>query len=274
MTSSSQTIDVTPQHQPIIEFRNNEVYGLAADGFTAWQLGTDGYTGSPTSMPETLIRDFRVWHTYESAIWNYPVNRVTIDGLVYRIDATAGIVWWPSAVNSGDYRDVNLTIRGGSIHAGSVVSGIRDALGTLHIEGVDAVTRDTAFSFGTPATPGTGADRPPSGVQVVLRNNSVRPWPGQPLRTIELRHDMSYANSQPNDLFEVFVYDYQRQPGNEFRVYFREQSTQSLYGSLAPCNDTTSRPEVAGITCAMNGVAPPPPPPSAPAPPRNVRIVP
>ena len=43
MTNTSQTVAVTPQHQPILEFRGNEVYGLAADGLTAWQLGTDGY---------------------------------------------------------------------------------------------------------------------------------------------------------------------------------------------------------------------------------------
>ena len=44
MTTAWQTtVAVTPQHQPILEFRGNEVYGLAADGLTAWQLGTDGY---------------------------------------------------------------------------------------------------------------------------------------------------------------------------------------------------------------------------------------
>ena len=46
MTDTSQTVAVTPQHQPILEFRANEVYGLAADGLTAWELGTDGYAHS------------------------------------------------------------------------------------------------------------------------------------------------------------------------------------------------------------------------------------
>jgi hypothetical protein len=272
MTNSTETQAVTPQYQPILEFRGNEVYGLAADGLTAWELGTDGYA-VPPGIAQSLIKDFRVWHTYEGAVYNYQAQRMTIDGLVYRIDP-AVTVYWPSAFQCGDYRNIDITIRRGSIHAGSIIGGCTDPLGVFYIEHVDAVTRDHAFSFETPATPGTGADRPSSGVTMVLRNNDVRPWPGRSLRTIELSHDMSRGNSQPNDTYAVFVYDYQRQPGNDFRAYFGVQGTQNLYGGLAPCQDTTARPEVAGITCPMTGTPPPPPFPESqiPLPPANLRI--
>ena len=53
MMNNAQTIAVTPQHQPILEFRGNEVYGLAADGLTAWQLGTDGYGIMPSTMAQS-----------------------------------------------------------------------------------------------------------------------------------------------------------------------------------------------------------------------------
>jgi hypothetical protein len=274
MTVTSETTAVTPQNQPIREFRGNEVYGLAADGFTAWQLGTDGYSIMPSTMGETLIKDFRVWHTYEAAVWNYPVNHVTVDGLVYRIDPAATL-YWPPAVSSGDYRDVNLTVRGGSIHAGSIVGNITDPLGTLTIENVSAVTRDHAVSLSTPATPGSGADRSSDGVSVVLRNNIITPWPGRSLGTIDMDHDLSKANSQPNDPYQVFVYDYQGQAGTNFRVYFGVQASQNLYGGLAPCTNTTARPEINGITCPLTGNPPPPPPsPTAPAPPTNLRVLP
>jgi hypothetical protein len=267
MTNASQTLAVTPQHQPILEFRGNEVYGLAADGLTAWQLGTDGYGIMPPEMGESLIKDFRVWHTYEGAVYNYPAHRMTVDGLVYRIDPAA-TQYWPSAFQCGDYRNVNITIRGGSIHAGSVFGGCTDPLGTFRFENVDAVTRGPAFSFETPATPGTGADRPPTGVTMVLRNNRVRQWPGRPLETIDMNHHLSRANSQPYDRYDVFVYDYQGQAGNDFRVYFREQATHNLYGGLAPCTNTTARPEIDGITCPMTG-----PPPGAPTAPTGFTIV-
>jgi hypothetical protein len=254
MTDAAQTIAVTPQQQPILEFRGNEVYGLAADGLTAWQLGTDGYGIMPPGMGESLIKDFRVWHTYEGAIFNYPAHRMTVDGLVYRVDP-AVTQYWPSAFQCGDYRNVDVTIRNGSIHAGGIFGGCTDPLGLYRIEGVDAVTRGHAFSFETPATPGTGADRPPSGVTMMLRNNRIRAWPGRPLQTIEMFHNMSRGNSQPADKYEVQVFDYQGQPGLNFRVYFRQQATQNLYGGIAPCADTTSRPEIDGITCPMTGTS-------------------
>jgi hypothetical protein len=267
MTNPSHTISVTPQHQPILEFRGNEVYGLAADGLTAWELGTDGYSIIPPGMGESLIRDFRVWHTYEGAVYNYPAHRMTLDGLVYRIDPAATL-YWPSALQCGDYRNVNITIRNGSIHAGSVFGGCIDPLGVFQMDNVDAVTRGHAFSFETPATPGTGADRPPSGVTMVLRNNLVRPWPGQPLQTIEMNHNTSRGNTQANDRYDIFVYNHQRQVGDNFRVYFHPQATQNLYGGLAPCTNTTLRPDVDGITCPMSGA-----PPSGPFPPNGLRVV-
>jgi hypothetical protein len=217
-------------------------------------------------MPESVIRDFRVWHTYEGAIYNYPAHRMTVDGLVYRIDPSATL-YWPSAFQCGDYRNVNITIRNGSIHAGSVFGGCIDPIGTFRFEGVEAVTREHAFSFETPATPGTGADRPPSGVTMILRNNRVLAWPGRPLQTIGMNHNTSRGNTQANDLYEVVVYDYQGQTGNDFRVYFHQQATQPLYGGVAPCNNSTARPEIDGITCPLATPA------GVPVAPANLRIV-
>ncbi len=103
--------------------------------------------------------------------------------MVYRIDPAATL-YWPPAVNSGDYRNVDLTIRGGSIHAGSVAAGMLDT------------------------SESTSANR-------------------------------------------------------RLRIYM---------AGVAPCNNTTARPEVSGITCPMTGT-PPPPAPAAPAAPTNLRII-
>ena len=246
MTNNAQTKPVTPQYLSILEFRGNEVYGLAADGLTAWQLGLDG---DPGVMPETVIKDFRVWHTYEGAVYNYPSNRMTVEGLVFRIDPAVS-VYWPSAFQCSDYRNIDLTVRGGSIHAGSIFGGCTDPLGTYRFENIDAFTHDHAFGFETPATPGTFQDRPPSGVTMILRHNNIHAWPGQPLRTIDMFHTLARGNAQPGDQYEILVYDYQGQPGNNFRAFYGVQATQNLYGGVAPCNDTTTHPEVNGITCA------------------------
>ena len=278
MTNTAETVAATPQRQPILEFRGNEVYGGSAAGLTLWHLGTSGYD-VPT-MPQSVIKDFKVWHTYEGAVWNYPVNNVLIDGLVYRIDPS-GIVYWEAAVQSGDYRNINLTIRGGSIHAGAVFGGTEAPIGTFRFENVRAVTRDHAFSFRTPETPGTGAGIPDSpGMTAIMQNNVVSSWPGQPLRTIDTFFQ-STPSSYPNVRYELFVYDYQGQSGNNFRVYWHQQANQNIAGGRAPCSDTTTHPEIDGITCALNGSSPPPaPPPPTPPPtptppsaPTNLRII-
>ncbi len=252
-----------PNSSRFCEFRGNEVYGGSSVGFTSWELGTDGYQ-VPTGIQETLIKDFRVWNVYESAVWNYPSQRVTIDGLTSRADPSISL-YMPGAFICGDYRNIDLTIRGGSIHGGSVFGNCVDPLGTFRFENIDAVTYGHAFNFETPSTPGTQADRPASGVTMILRNNTIRAWPGRPLQTIEMYHNTASGNNQPGDNYAVQVYNYQGQVGNNFQAYFGAQATQNIYGGLAPCNDTTTRPEVSGITC--NSVAPPPPdttPPSTP----------
>ena len=114
----------------------------------------------------------------------------------------------------------------------------------------------------------SSADRPATGVTMVLRNNTVRPWPGRAVETIQMSHTTAKGNSQPDDKYSVFVYDYQGQAGNNFRVYFHPQATQNLYGGVAPCANTTMRPEIDGITCPLTGMAP-----TAPSPPTGVRII-
>jgi hypothetical protein len=93
---------------------------------------------------------------------------------------------------------------------------------------------------------------------MTLKNNRIRAWPGRPLQTIGMHHDLSRGNAQPNDRYEVIVEHYQGLAGNNFRVYFAEQATENLYGGIAPCRDTTTRPEIDGITCGLSpGLLPP-----------------
>jgi hypothetical protein len=102
---------------------------------------------------------------------------------------------------------------------------------------------------------------------VLLHNNDINPWPGQPLRTVRMDYSTGQGNSQTGDKFEVYVTNYQGQVGNNFRVYFTAQGSQNTLGAMAPCQDTTSRPEISGITCSMTGTPPAAlgPAPAAPA---------
>jgi hypothetical protein len=46
------------------------------------------------------------------------------------------------------------------------------------------------------------------------------------------------------------------------------QATANLYGGIAPCSNTTARPEIDGLTCPMTGTLP------RPSIPTSLRVVP
>lgn len=252
--AANEMVSVISQNQPILEFDGNEVYGVAADGLTIWRLGTDGY-GWNTSQSETNIKNFKVWHVNEGGIWFYPVNKIKVENMSMRIDAAVSRP--PAIVAGDDYRVVNFTMTGGDIHAGAVLScNARDPLETHRFEGVIATTYGEAFCFETPATPGTGASRPSSGVTFNLVGNVITAWPGQPLRTIGMFHTTARANNDPGDPYIVNVEDHQGVLNDDFRTCFPIQETQNLYGGT--CTAGTPR---ADIQALVTGTAPPTPPP-------------
>lgn len=251
----AQRVSVVPQRLPILQLDGQECYGLMATCLTTWHLGTDGGSYAAT-QPESLVRNMRVWHSYDGVWWGYPTNRITFENPVFRMAVVPG--WLPPAFRSGDYRTGHLTIRGGSIHAEYVWADVKDPVGTIRLENIVAVTRQYAFNFQTPATPGTGMPRPPEGVTFALSGNVVSAWPGQPLRTINFSHSPAAPASFTAPPYVVNVTAHQGLAGDDFRACFSEQATQDLYGGI--CTGTT-RPDIVGI---VSGTAVPPPPPPPP----------
>ena len=237
---------VNMQLTPIREFAGNEAYGAMATGLTIWHLGTDGYVSHP-SMGETIIRDFTGWHLWEEAFWAYPINRVTFDGFVVRGASRAfGGFDYGAAWQSGDYWAENVIIRRADIQG--MQNGICCSIntpGTFTIENSYFRTYHDAISIHTLATPGTGAFTPPR--KTVIRNTIFEAWPGQPLRSITMDWDTSKGNTNTTQKDEVYIYAYQGNPTDNFRMYYTEQATQNIAGGRAPC--TATRPEIDGLVC-------------------------
>lgn len=254
LSSQTETVEVIAQRQPILQFEGNEAYGLIADGLTVWQLGTDGYQVY-SGQAESLITNFRTWNAYEGAVWLYPVNRVTLDGLVYRY-TPAVTLYHPPAITSGDYRNVNLTVRGGDIHAAHVVAGAIDPVGTWRFENVKATTRGHAFVPETPATPGTQASRSGLSIEWAIVNPQITTWPGQSGGVIQMFHNTRWGSAMHTaEPYTVTL----TEGASTSRVWFREQATQVIYGAQAPSDATASRSDIDGLV--SGGSAPPPPPP-------------
>jgi hypothetical protein len=264
---------------PVLEFSGNEVYGNP-QGMTFWWIGIEWHT--PVATVQSVFRDTKIWHSSEYPIYGYHGNKVVFDGLeiygdIANIADCCRYAWF------GDYLNIDTLIRRATIVGISDLRLPYATQGTTLVEDSFIATRQgiTVVTSGAPGdSPGS---KFPNRAQVI-RNVRFGALPGRSLRTITMQYDTHGGAADLTSSDQTFVYGYQGQAGNDFRVYYTQQATQNIAGGIAPCNNTTTRPEISGITCPMTGSpsTPPPPPPPTPTPlppavpsaPTNLRVVP
>ena len=98
---------------PILEFRDNEVYG-AAQGMTYWWVNSQDPQPN-ASAQETVIKNLHIWHVFNAGVYHYPAARMTFDGLVIRgkdpsASACCGRGWF-----AADYAAKDILIRSADI---------------------------------------------------------------------------------------------------------------------------------------------------------------
>ena len=69
----------------------------------------------------------------------------------------------------------------------------------------------------------------------------VPPAAAWPRESISANYEMRPGDGQPRD--PIFVYDYNDQAGNDFRVYYSHEAP----GAAAPCHEV--RPDIGGWVC-------------------------
>ncbi len=207
---------------PILEFARNEAYGAMATGLTIWHLGTDGY--ELTSIGQSTIRDFRVWHAWEEGFFAYPIQNVVFDGFVVRGDPRAlnqydgGIGW-----TSGDYWAGNVTLRRADIQGMYTgFAGSSNTPGVIRIEDSYFRNYSSNISIQTLSTPGSGASKPARQTQII--NTRFDQWPGAPgFTAIQMNYDASIWNTDIVQTDQVLVYDYNGVASDDFQVFYSEQ---------------------------------------------------
>lgn len=249
MTDPTQTITVNIQRQPILEHRRNEAYGLIADGMTLWNLCTDGYSATQPCDGETVFDNMVVWHAYEGLMFYYPAKNVRWENPTFIMDATTTTK--PAAFLASDYLVVNHVVNGGFISANSVLGGYFTApTGAFTWRNVRSQTTSWAYVFTTPATPGTQAGLPSSGVTHNIITPQITPWPSLALRTIAMNHVASDTQFM-NLPYNVNLTEGQTTIG----VCYAVQATQNLYGKQ--CNNSQTRPDISGVVIGGGGTPPP-----------------
>ena len=287
---------------PLRDFAENEAYGGISHGITVWWLCASDATPTPNCQRST-IRNFRLWNHSGYGFYGYPLSQLTFDGWTAR--GAPGVLAnsneYPTSIWFGDYMAEDVVIRNADIQ------GYRDGIipspfvrGSTTIE--DSFLRNvrgiSVITIGSPGSAPYGPAMPPK--TTIVRNVKFQTVSGNvggiAQRAISMNYGLHYgsANLVKND--SVHVYDFNQEPGRNFRAYYTEQapnfivpqSTGNLAGSpqaglsnrdnwtlhslaiagaVAPC--TTTIPEVAGFVCSPTQSPPTTHQPSAPT---NVRI--
>jgi hypothetical protein len=280
---------------PILEFSDNEAYGATAAGLVVWNLGATNWDGG-YDAGESLIKNFTVWHVWEEGFYSYPNKHMTFDGFIFRSIPGHYSMGW----QTGDYFMKNIIIRNANIQGawnGIDLGG--DAEGEVLIE--NSYIRSTKNNIVIPTfyTPGTKIDAGPR--RVTIRNVKFDAAPGN--NTVNLF--MQYKTGEHGNIRqknEVFVYAYNQNNTDNFRLYFNEQNPSAIMTATDPlggdsglystlgcpqanltnqqcwnthgmatagidpatiCGNPTTRPEITGFLCPLDGGTPPPPPSSS-----------
>lgn len=228
---------------PVLEFANNEAYGAMQTGVVWTWDGT--------------ISNFVVWNASRHGITGQPIKNLTVDKLTVRGDASVLLdeienpigVWLTNyasktvILRNADVQGVRVGVsspffynqtpdsgqRGGSLlveegyfraYVGIAVATAYRTNATEHVQLKNAVVRRSLFE--------------------PLDVPTMKLYPSE---SISMNYGMAPRDPEPRD--PVLVYDYNKQPGNDFKVYYSYQAPTTV----APCHDII--PGIGGWVCKL-----------------------
>jgi hypothetical protein len=240
----AETVALDTTSAPVLDFDANEAYGAMQAG-VAW-----GWNGAITNL--------RVWHPSRHGLTLTPADTLVVDRVTIRGDKSvlADQVESPSGIWVGNYRSKTIVLRNADVQG--MRTGVSSPFyqevhapepgrgdGTVAVE--NGVFRDyvgisiaTAYS----AYAETGAAVKKAAVRdSVFGPLDVRTDPLNPPSAISMNYRMARGDPDPRE--PVSIYNYNRKPGDNFKVYYSLDVPQDA----APCHDT--RPDIDGWSCSV-----------------------
>ena len=224
---------------PLLEFDNNEAYGVV-QGLTMWWLcslsGGDEFRGQ---CGQSVLRNLVVWHAMRYAYYGYPGYNYVFDNAVVYGDASQFGAFGNAIWHYGDYATVDHVMRNSSFFntVGVYPPQWRD--GTVRFENNDLKTQ-YGFIFRTSAAPGACPTCDLPDPNTVLNNNRFAAPAGRPLRTISM--DWYTSGQDTGNQDRLFACNHGGAAGTHFEVFWPQKAN-------APC--ATTRPDVSGgVVCA------------------------
>ena len=87
--ATGQSTTVSGNSLPLLQFENNEAYGAMQGGFTFWWISSLDPQPSANAQ-ESVVKDLKLWNIYNKAVYAYPGQKVTFDGMKIRGSYTEG----------------------------------------------------------------------------------------------------------------------------------------------------------------------------------------
>jgi hypothetical protein len=244
-SKATESKDLDTRNASVLEFSDNEAYGAIQSGITF------GWSG--------IISNVAVWHISRHALTGTPTAMLTVDRITARGDSSVlADPLEPVGLWFGDYRTANIVV------SNADVEGVRIGVSSpffynQRTEGTTANRQSGSILIDN------GHFRSHIGVNVAtayavnasagspLKKAIVRSTVFEPLKepatgtdvpeTISMNYGMMPRDPEPRD--PILVYDYNKQPGKNFKVYYSKQAPRSV----APCHDTVAG--IGGWVCVL-----------------------
>jgi hypothetical protein len=234
-------------NMPLLQFENNEAYGAMQGALTFWwvsSLDPQPYADAR----ESIIKDFRAWHTYNKSVYVYPSAKVTMDGLIIRNAYSANARCCGKGVHFSDYSATAIVIRNSDIQGSN--GGI-DAPASGMGPAPNLLVENSFFrnwsNIGVP-TPSSVNGCWMDNKLIVVRNSVFQAPPGRSLDAIGMDRAVSGAIECLGKLDEVRVYAYQGNANDNFQIYHSNSSVQPRPPSSC---SPGSKPGIGGVTCPI-----------------------
>jgi hypothetical protein len=234
---AGQYRDVDMTDVPITEFSNNTSYGGRQGALQLWSVGS--YGAAPhADAGESLVKNFTAWNVSGYVYYNYETGHVTFDGYTFIGDANAlrrnqSVV----GIYGGDYVMYNFLLKNGNIQ--NAKSGIYPS---LQSGGGTQTFQDTYFRnyfnvtiahigrYTADALQGSPDPR-----TIIFRNDrfaltdSIELWdPNGPKSNFLMLNGASNNSTNFLQKDQTFVYAYNGNPNDNFRLYFNDQAATAL----------------------------------------------
>jgi hypothetical protein len=205
LTDPTQTTQVPLITTTFLDFSWDEAYGSNMGVWLDHRHGGADQGGH-------YLSGFQAWSMYSSSVSAYDTDGVTIDGLVAR---NAGV---------DVLSNVRTVVENADIQ-GRTLPGIRYWGNGLDLVIQDSYLRNTSnIEIALMATAGATVDSA-THKTTTIRNVRFKAPMGDRLRAITLQYQTYGNNSRvpvvPN---QIYVYDYNQHPGEDFQVFFKEQA--------------------------------------------------